>query len=102
MLLLQFAWLGGSRSSITPPRSSPATAKGARVEGGRVGGGGGLVLLPRDLNRVRSLSQLLGVLDPFIEGARGVGGGGGREVRAKDLAIALNHVKRLQWQVRVG
>ncbi len=76
LLPLPFAWLGGSRSSITSPRSSPAAAKGARVEGGK-GGGGGLVLLPRDLNRMRSLSQLLRVLDPFVEGARGVGGGGG-------------------------
>jgi hypothetical protein len=64
-------------------------------------GGGGLVLLPRDLNRMRSLSQLLRVLDPFVEGARGGRGGEEREVRAKDLAIALNHVKRLQWQVGV-
>ena len=55
------------------------------------------VMLPRDLSRQRNLEPLLAVLQPFVEGVRAAEGG----VRAKEIAIALNHVKRLQWQVRV-
>lgn len=52
--------------------------------------------LPRDLNRVRQLEQLLAVLDPFIQGAKC----SGVAISARDAATALNHLKRLQRQAR--
>jgi hypothetical protein len=59
------------------------------------------VILPSDLNKVRSVEALLDVLAGFLEGVRAYTQAPlSRVVRGKDIAIALNQLKRLQRQAR--
>ena len=89
---LRLPWLDSPFQRESPRSSKPT--RGAS-SWSRTGDGGrrlARAYLPKDLRNVRRLGQLLDVLEPYI-GLAERGGG-----RAKDAAIALNHLKRLQWQ----